>query len=132
MVQRDVGIAPCTSGQWLHVLVASHQVFLLEPYYRSLGKRIVKTPMVYFADPGLAHYLNSFSNHESMHASPQAGAFFENYGIGQWIRYRDWIKPQMGLWFWRDQSVLFLQKPVRLSGLIILPAGPIVKLWKKD
>ncbi len=116
---RDVGIAPSTAGQWLQVLVASHQVFLLEPYYRSLGKRIVKTPKVYFADPGLAHYLNGFSNYESLLASPQAGAFFENYVIGQWIRYRDWIKPQMGLWFWRDQSANEVDLIIEMDGALI-------------
>lgn len=113
---RDVGIAPSTAGQWLQVLVASHQIFLLEPYFRSLGKRIVKTPKLYFTDPGLAHYLNGFSSHESLCASPQAGAFFENYVIGQWIRYRDWIRPQMGLWFWRDQSANEVDLIIEIDG----------------
>jgi uncharacterized protein len=116
---RDVGIAPSTAGQWLQVLVASHLVFLLEPYYRSLGKRIVKTPKLYFTDPGLAHYLNGFSSHASMSASPQIGALFENYVIGQWFRYRDWEKPQMGLWFWRDQSSNEVDLIIELEGSLI-------------
>jgi len=116
---RDVGIAPSTAGQWLQVLVASHQVFLLEPYYRSIGKRLVKTPKLYFTDPGLAHYLTGFSSYVSMSTSPQAGAFFENYVIGQWFRYRDWVKPQMGLWFWRDQSSNEVDLIIELDGSLL-------------
>jgi len=103
-VARDVGIAPSTAGQWLQVLVASHQVFLLEPYHRSMGKRLVKTPKLYFLDHGLAHYLCGYSSYRSLRESPHAGAFFENYVVGQWLRHRDWTNPRMGLWFWRDQS----------------------------
>lgn len=54
---RDVGVSTPTAKQWLSVLQASNQVFLLEPYHRSLGKRISKTPKLYFTDGGLAAYL---------------------------------------------------------------------------
>ena len=43
---RDVGIAPNTAKQWISVLQASGQIFLLEPYYRSLGKRLTKSPKI--------------------------------------------------------------------------------------
>jgi uncharacterized protein len=103
-IGRDVGISTTTSKQWLSVLQASNQVFLLEPYYRSLGKRLVKSPKLYFTDTGLASYLMAFGSSESLWASRQAGALWENHVINQWIRWRDWHEPSLGLWYWRDQT----------------------------
>jgi uncharacterized protein len=104
VIGRDVGLSTTTSKQWLSVLQASNQIFLLEPYYRSLGKRIVKSPKLYFTDTGLAAYLMGFGTAESLWRSQHIGAVWENYVVSQWLRYRDWFDPSMGLWYWRDQG----------------------------
>jgi predicted AAA+ superfamily ATPase len=115
---RDVGISAPTAKKWLSVLQASNQVFLLEPYYRSLGKRISKTPKLYFTDTGLAAYLMGFGSPHSLWASRNAGALWENYVVSQWLRRRDWHEPSLGLWTWRDQGGnevdLVLEKEGRL------------------
>ena len=103
-IGRDVGVSATTSKQWLSVLQASNQVFLLEPYHRSLGKRLVKTPKLYFTDTGLAAYLMGFSSAEALWSSRQAGALWENHVIMQWLRWRDWHEPSLNLWYWRDQG----------------------------
>jgi len=103
-IGRDVGISPTTAKQWMSVLQASNQVFLLEPYHKSLGKRLVKTPKLYFTDTGLAAFLMGFSSAEALWSSRQAGALWENYVIVQWLRWRDWHEPSMNLWYWRDQG----------------------------
>ena len=54
---RDIGIAVNTARDWLAILEASFQVFLLRPYFANLGKRLVKAPKVYFTDTGLLCYL---------------------------------------------------------------------------
>ncbi len=54
---RDVGIKPHTARDWLSVLEASGQIFLLEPYFENVGKRIVKSPKLYLGDPGLLCFL---------------------------------------------------------------------------
>lgn len=100
---RDVGISTTTSKQWLSVLQASNQVFLLEPYYRSLGKRISKSPKLYFSDTGLAAYLMGFASPDSLWSSMQAGALWENHVVNQWVRWKDWHEPSLGIWYWRDQ-----------------------------
>lgn len=100
---RDVGVSTPTIKTWLSVLQASGQVLLLEPYYRSLGKRLAKSPKLYFSDTGLAAFLVGFASAESLWQSQQAGALFENYVVSQWLRFRDWQQPSASLWFWRDQ-----------------------------
>jgi uncharacterized protein len=103
-IGRDVGVSATTSKQWLSVLQASNQVYLLEPYHRSLGKRLVKTPKIYFTDTGLAAYLMGFGSPESLWQSRHAGPLWENYVVMQWLRWRDWHEPSLNLWYWRDQG----------------------------
>ncbi len=101
---RDVGLATSTIKEWLSVLQASGQVLLLEPYYRSLGKRLAKSPKLYFTDTGLVAFLMGFGSTDALWKSSSAGALFENYVITQWIRWRDGSEPSATLWYWRDQA----------------------------
>lgn len=101
---RDVGISAPTAKQWLSVLQASGQILLLEPYYRSLGKRLAKSPKLYFADTGLAAFLTGFDSADSLWRSSSVGALFENYVVTQWLRWRDWTQPSASLWYWRNQN----------------------------
>ncbi len=80
---RDVGIAPNTAKQWISVLQASGQIILLEPYYKNLGKRLVKSPKLYMMDTGLAAFLMGFQNWEGVMRHPVVGTLWETYHI--WI-----------------------------------------------
>ena len=100
---RDVGISAVTAREWIGALVASNQILLLEPYFRSLGKRLVKSPKLYFTDTGLAAFLMGLD----AKAPPPvtvAGALWENHVVGQWLRWRDCQQPAAALWYWRDQG----------------------------
>ena len=101
---RDVGIAPSTAREWISVLQTSGQILLLEPYYRSLGKRLVKSPKLYFSDTGLAAFLMGFGSVDALWQSAQVGALFENYVVSQWLRWRDWQEPSASLWYWRNAA----------------------------
>ncbi|NLC93716.1 MAG: ATP-binding protein, partial [Treponema sp.] len=61
---RTVGIDPNTAKRWLSVLVSSGIVYLLQPYFGNVEKRIVKTPKLYFVDTGLAAYLTKWTTEE--------------------------------------------------------------------
>ncbi|MCG8463054.1 MAG: ATP-binding protein [Holophagales bacterium] len=100
---RDIGVSTPTVKAWLSVLQASGQILLLEPYYRSLGKRLAKSPKLYFTDTGLAAFLMGFGSAEALWQSPDAGPLFENFVVGQWLRWKGWQQPSATLWFWRDQ-----------------------------
>jgi len=74
---RDIGVSVPTAKRWLSVLEAGYQVFLLYPYYRSLGKRLVKSPKMYFNDTALASYLLGLHDKEALFNSPSFGCLFE-------------------------------------------------------
>jgi len=101
---RDVGISATTARQWISVLQASNQIILLEPYFKSLGKRLAKSPKLYFTDTGLATFLMGFQTAEALWNSRAAGAIWENHVINQWQKWRDWRQPAASLWYWRDQG----------------------------
>jgi uncharacterized protein len=97
----DVGIAPNTARAWLSVMQASGQIFLLEPYHRNQGKRLVKSPKLYFMDTGLACRLAGITDRAALLASPLAGAFWETLVIGQVVRHFQIQREKPPLWFWR-------------------------------
>ncbi len=103
-IGRDVGISATTARQWISVLQASNQILLLEPYYRSLGKRLAKSPKLYFTDTGLAAFLMGMQSATALWSSRTAGALWENHVVSQWQKWRDWWRPAASLWYWRDQS----------------------------
>ena len=98
---RDVGISPNTAKKWISVLQASGQIVLLEPYYRNLGKRLVKSPKLYMCDTGLALFLMGFDNFEAVINHPVIGAIWETHVVMQVIKHFQALGKNRPLWFWR-------------------------------
>jgi len=98
---RDVGIAPNTARKWISVLQASGQVFLLEPYYRNVGKRLVKSPKLYLCDTGLASFLMGFENWDGVARNPAVGALWETHVVMQVVKHFYSLGRMAPLWFWR-------------------------------
>ncbi len=98
----DLGVSPNTVKSWLSVLNASNIVFLLEPYFENLGRRIVKTPKLYFLDTGLCSYLLGARTSEDLLRSPMLGAIFETHVLGQIIRHFANQGRRREMYFYRD------------------------------
>ena len=56
-LSNEVGVAVNTIQHWLSILEASYIIFRLLPFFRNIGKRLVKTPKIYFFDTGLLCFL---------------------------------------------------------------------------
>jgi predicted AAA+ superfamily ATPase len=80
-VSRDVGISLPTAERWLSLLVSSNIVYLLQPYFNNITKRVVKRPKLYFLDTGLAAYLTKWNTVDVLKTGAMAGAFFENFVV---------------------------------------------------
>jgi len=74
---RDTGVSMPTARRWLSVLEASHEVFLLPPYFANYGKRLIKAPKLYFLDTALAAYLMGIRTLDGVLQGPAAGPLFE-------------------------------------------------------
>ena len=83
---NDLGVAVSTIKRWVSVLEASYIIFLLPPYYKNYGKRIVKSPKIYFYDTGLVAHLTGIYSKTLFERGPMSGAIFENYIIAEIIK----------------------------------------------
>ncbi len=98
---RDVGIAPNTAKKWISVLQSSNQIYLLEPYHRNLGKRLVKAPKLYMTDTGLAAFLMGFETWEAIARHPVVDALWETHVLMQVVKHFAALGRNIPLWFWR-------------------------------
>ena len=102
----DCGISQPTARQWLTVLQASHLVTLLAPYHRNFGKRLVKTPKLYFLDTGLLCYLLRIASPDDLYHHAQRGAIFETWVVSETLKHRFNRGLTADLYFWRDNHGL--------------------------
>jgi predicted AAA+ superfamily ATPase len=98
---RDVGVAVNTVKDWISILEASFQVFLLRPYYASIGKRLIKSPKLYFMDTGLLCYLVGLRDVEHAAAGPMGGAIFENLVVSDLYKTFLHRGEEPAMYFWR-------------------------------
>ncbi|MFA6240784.1 MAG: ATP-binding protein [Candidatus Hydrogenedentales bacterium] len=98
---RDVGITPNTARSWVSILEASRQLFLLEPYHVSAGKRLIKSPKLYFWDTGLLTYLLGFRDWGAVVQNPTWGAVWENLVICEIHKHFINQGKRPPCWFWR-------------------------------
>jgi hypothetical protein len=74
-----LGLSTPAITKWLNVLEVTHQILIVPPYYENLSKRIIKSPKIYFVDPGLVCHLLGFESLENLERSPYVGPVFEGF-----------------------------------------------------
>lgn len=80
---KDIGISVSTIKRWISILEASYIIFLVPPFYKNFGKRIIKSPKIYFYDTGLVSYFTGITSFEQYDQGPLGGPLFENYVISE-------------------------------------------------
>jgi predicted AAA+ superfamily ATPase len=103
-LSNEVGVATNTITHWFSTLAASYIVYLLPPYYENIGKRLVKSPKVYFYDTGLACFLLGIETEQQLSVHPLRGALFENMVINEAVKSCLNRGKETKLFFFRDQS----------------------------
>ncbi len=98
----DAGVAQPTAKAWLSVLKTSYVCFTLEPYFKNFGKRLIKSPKLYFHDTGLLCYLLRITRPEHLQTHPLRGHILENFVISERIKQRWNEGREAPLYFWRD------------------------------
>jgi hypothetical protein len=83
---RDCAVSVNTARNWMAVLQASHQVFLLPAWHTNLSKRLYTTPKLHFLDTGLCAYLTEWSSPETLSAGAMAGAILESFVVSEILK----------------------------------------------
>jgi predicted AAA+ superfamily ATPase len=118
---RDVGVSGPTIKRWLSVLEATHLVFLLRPYHRNFGKRIVKSPKLYLLDPGLTCFLLGLHTREAILNGPSAGALAEATVLAECVKAFHQHGEPPAIYGWRsaggDEVDVIVERGGKLYGM---------------
>jgi predicted AAA+ superfamily ATPase len=101
---RDLGVALNTAKAWLAVLEATFQVIILRPYFANVGKRLVKSPKVFFSDVGTLCHLTGLKDPEHAATGPMGGAIFETAVLTEVIKTIIHRGQEPQVYFWRTAA----------------------------
>jgi len=126
-----LGVSVPTISEWLHVLEITSQIMIVPPYFENLGKRLVKTPKVYWGDSGLACYLLGITSEAELQRSPFLGQLFEGFVAAEILKSQVNQGGRKELYYFRDQQGLevdfLLPRPNAGLWLIECKAGKTVR-----
>jgi predicted AAA+ superfamily ATPase len=100
----SLGVSHHTIRRYLDVLERTYLVRRLPPYFRNVGKRLVKAPKVYLRDSGLLHHLLNISTHDDLDSHPIRGASWETFVLEDLLRRERVAHPHTQFFFWRTAA----------------------------
>lgn len=125
----DAGVSSPTAKAWMSLLESSFIVRLVTPWFVNLGKRLVKSPKLYFCDVGLAAWLMGIVDESQLAVHPLRGALFENLVVMEFVKHALHHGEPAQVHFFRDSAGLEVDlvvengmPPGRL-GLVEIKAG---------
>ena len=131
----DCGLSASTAREWLSVLEASYLVTRIQPYYQNFGKRLVKTPKLYFLDVGLMAWLIGIRDTVTLDTHVSRGALFETFVVSELIKRQYNQGQNADLYFWRDSAGneidLLSDTPQGLQAIEIKSGSTFASDWIK-
>ncbi len=113
---RECGISQPGARQWLGVLTASYIIQLLPPYHNNLGKRVIRSPKLYFLDSGLAAELTRQPSADALWTGPMGGAFFEGWVVTETVKFQKARAARADINFWRSHDGLEVDLMIESQG----------------
>jgi uncharacterized protein len=131
----DCGLSANTAREWLSVLEASYLVTRLQPHHQNFGKRLVKSPKLYFLDVGLMAWLLGIRDAQTLDTHASRGALFETFVVSELIKQRFNQGQASDLYFWRDSTGhevdVLLDTPAGLQAIEIKSGSTFAADWIK-
>lgn len=103
-VARDCGVPYTTAGHFFDLLLATFQIFLVEPYYRNIGKRLIKSPKIMWNDTGLSMHLQGLNSWEDACRLGRDSFLVENKIAIEFKTYLSIYEPLAKLFYWRSSG----------------------------
>lgn len=101
-----LGVSVPTITEWLNILEITGQILVVPPFYENFGKRLIKSPKVYFSDSGLACYFLGIESEKALRASTFAGSIFEGFIASELIKSQINRGKRKEIYYFRDQQGL--------------------------
>jgi len=116
VMSRDVGVSLPAVKSWAGVLEASYLCYFLPPYFRNFGKRLIKTPKMYFLDTALVCSITRQPDGKSALAGAMGGVLFEGLIVSEAIKIFSINGRKPDIFFWRSHDGLEVDMIIRLGG----------------
>lgn len=101
-----LGVSVPTISEWLSILETTAQILLVPPFYENFGKRLVKSPKLYFADSGLACHLLGINSDGELRRSPFFGPLFEGFLASEIVKQQLNSGCRKEIYYFRDHQGL--------------------------
>jgi predicted AAA+ superfamily ATPase len=101
-----LGVTVPTISEWLNILEITSQIILVPPFYENFGKRLIKSPKLYFYDSGLACHLLGIESENMLNRSTFLRAIFEGFVASEIIKHQMNSGRSRQLYYFRDQQGL--------------------------
>jgi predicted AAA+ superfamily ATPase len=113
---RDCGVSQPTARSWLSLLEATYLLRLLSPFFRNYGKRITRSPKLYFLDSAIVCALTRQPGSEAALAGAMGGALFEGLVVSEAFKAFAIHGLAPDLYFWRSQDGEEVDLLIRAGG----------------
>ncbi|MEW6416507.1 MAG: ATP-binding protein [Nitrospirota bacterium] len=123
-IAAPLGVSVPTVSEWLNILEITSQIALIPPFYENFGKRLIKSPKLYFIDSGLICYLLGIESEQMLNRSPFLGPIFEGFVASEIIKHQINSGRSKELYYFRDQQGLEVDFIIPMKGrrLMLLEA----------
>ena len=101
-----LGVSVPTIAEWLRILESTGEIIVVPPYFENFGKRLIKSPKVYWGDSGLACHLLGIRSAAELERSPFLGALFEGFVASEILKSQTNQGLRKELYYFRDQQGL--------------------------
>lgn len=105
-LSNELGISHSTVKAWINLLETSGIVYLLQPFFSNISKRLIKSPKIYFTDTGLVCRLLGIENPTQLNTHPLYGSIFETHIVIEYLKYYLNRGLSPNIYFWRDKKGL--------------------------
>lgn len=101
-----LGVSVPTVSAWLGILETTGELLLIPPFFENFGKRLIKSPKLYFTDSGLACHLLGIESEGMLRRSHFLGPIFEGFVASEIAKLRSGAGRRRELYYFRDQQGL--------------------------
>ena len=131
-LSNDIGVSAVTLSEWLSVLEASYIIFKLPSYFENFGKRLLKSPKIYFTEVGLAAYLLGIKDVSQVARDPLLGGLFENMVVLEALKSRYNAGQESELYFFRDTRGMEIDLLLNENRQLMPMEIKAARTWNKD
>ena len=122
-----LGVSVPTLSEWLNILETTGQIIVVPPFYENFGKRLIKSPKIYFTDSGLILYLLGIETESALRKSTFFGQIFEGFVASEIVKHQINSGKRRQIYYFRDQQGLEVDFiiPIGSAKLLVLEAKAV-------